>query len=185
MKEDNEGFIYPNVNVIECIDCKLCEQVCPMTKKRENEKGIPESILARDVRDKVLLTGTSGSVFTSIMEYVLQKDGVVYGVIVDEEKVVKHIRVDSQNDNRISKIPCSKYVRSEIRDIFPKIKEDLTSGKLVCFSGVPCQVEGLKSYLNRDYKNLLTIDVICRGNPSPLFLGKYVEYLEKRNIKAK
>ena len=62
-----------------------------------------------------------------------------------------------------------KYVRSEIRDIFPKIKEDLTSGKLVCFSGVPCQVEGLKSYLNRDYKNLLTIDVICRGNPSPLF----------------
>ena len=180
MKEDNEGFIYPNVNVIECIDCKLCEQVCPMTKKRENEKGIPESILARDVRDKVLLTGTSGSVFTSIMEYVLQKDGVVYGVIVDEEKVVKHIRVDSQNDNRISKIPCSKYVRSEIRDIFPKIKEDLTSGKLVCFSGVPCQVEGLKSYLNRDYKNLLTIDVICHGNPSPLFWGKYVEYLEKK-----
>ena len=78
MKEDNEGFIYPNVNVIECIDCKLCEQVCPMTKKRENEKEIPESILARDVREKVLLTGTSGSVFTSIMEYVLQKDGVVY-----------------------------------------------------------------------------------------------------------
>ena len=180
MKEDNEGFIYPNVNVIECIDCKLCEQVCPMTKKRENEKGIPESILARDVREKVLLTGTSGSVFTSIMEYVLQKDGVVYGVIVDEEKVVKHIRVDSQNDNRISKIPCSKYVRSEIRDIFPKIKEDLTRGKLVCFSGVPCQVEGLKSYLNRDYKNLLTIDVICHGNPSPLFWEKYVEYLEKK-----
>lgn len=83
-------------------------------------------------------------------------------------------------DYRLSKIPCSKYVKSEIRGIYPQVKSDLQSGKKVCFSGTPCQVAGLKSFLKKEYSNLICVDVICRGNPSPLFWKRFAEYLEKK-----
>lgn len=180
MEEDNEGFIYPKVNLDSCIRCNACERVCPQNVKLETNDTIPETVVARDNRDKILSIGTSGSVFTSIIEKIVSNEGVVYGVIVDADNVVKHVRVDSLQDSRVSKIPCSKYVKSEIRGIYPKVKDDLQSGKLVCFSGVPCQVAGLKCYLGREYSNLITVDVVCHGNPSPLFWGKFAEYLENK-----
>lgn len=137
--------------------------------------------MARDQRRSILSMGTSGSVFTSIMEAVLTRGGVIYGVIVDTDNIVRHVRVASLQDPKLQKIPCSKYVKSEIRGIFPQVKQDLLAGKTVCFSGVPCQIAGLKGYLGKEYDNLLTVDVVCHGNPSPLLWKKFVEYLETKN----
>lgn len=177
MVEDNEGFIYPEINRDLCINCNVCDSVCPMKENIEHT-NIPETYVVCDIREDTLLLGTSGSVFTSIMEKVFMDDGVVYGVIVDANNVVRHIRVDSINDENIRKIPCSKYVRSEIREIYPKVKDDLRTGKTVCFSETPCQVAGLKAYLRKCYHNLITVDVVCRGNPSPLFWKLFSKYLE-------
>lgn len=179
MIEDSEGFIYPSLNSDMCINCGLCDRVCPMHMEYD-DSVIPETVVARDTRKNVLAKGTSGSIFTSIMEYVLNNNGVIYGVVVDDDKVVKHIRVDSVDDDNVSKIPNSKYCRSDIEGIYVQINIDLIDGKLVCFSGTPCQTAGLKSFLMKDYDNLILIDVICRGNPSPLFWKKYVEYVEDK-----
>ena len=179
MVMDNEGFLYPKVDLKACINCNACEHACPMNKDLARE-DIPETYVARDRRKNILSMGTSGSVFTSIMEAILNRSGVIYGVIVDTDNVVKHVRVDSLQDPKLQKIPCSKYVKSEIRGIFPQVKRDLIAGKMVCFSGVPCQIAGLKCYLGKDYNNLFTVDVVCRGNPSPLFWKRFVDYIEAK-----
>lgn len=180
MESDQEGFIYPKVDLNLCIHCNLCEQVCPYDKKDIRMNTIPDTVVARDKRNKILSLGTSGSVFTSIIENTLMEHGVVYGVIVDKDNVVKHVRIDSLQDRRLSKIPCSKYVKSEIRGIYPQVKTDLECGGTVCFSGTPCQVAGLKYYLRKEYTNLICVDVVCRGNPSPLFWKRFAGYLEKK-----
>lgn len=180
MTPDEEGFIYPIIDLNRCVHCNICEQVCPQDKKNISNNTIPETVVARDTRRKILSIGTSGSIFTSIIECTLAEQGVVYGVIVDKDKVVRHVRVDSMQDCRLSKIPCSKYVKSEIRGIYPQVKADLQSGKKVCFSGTPCQVAGLKCFLKKEYSNLICVDVVCHGNPSPLFWKRFAEYLEKK-----
>mgnify|MGYP004474188087 CR=1 FL=1 len=180
MESDDEGFIYPRVDLNSCAQCNLCEQVCPQKRKEERNNSIPETVVARDNRKKILSLGTSGSIFTAIIENILANNGVVYGVIIDDDKVVKHVRVDSLQDRKVIKIPCSKYVKSEIRGIYLQVKDDLQSGKTVCFSGTPCQVAGLKSFLRKEYSNLICVDLVCRGNPSPLFWKRFVEYLESK-----
>lgn len=180
MVEDQEGFIYPSVDSSECINCGICEQVCPMDKEYD-DSIVPETVVAREKRNDVLANGTSGSMFTSIMEYVLSNNGVVYGVIVDPNNLVKHVRVDSINDEKVKKIPNSKYCRSDIQGIYKQVKNDVLSGKMVCFSGTPCQVAGLRSFLMKEYDNLFLVDVICRGNPSPKFWKMFVDYIEAKH----
>ena len=180
MIEDREGFLYPQVDTQRCIDCHLCEKVCPVLNPVNLPQGELKTYVVRDKRKDILKNSTSGGVFTSIMEYVLQQHGVVYGVIMDDDRVVKHIRIDDIDDPKLRMIPGSKYVKSEIRGIFRQVKTDLDASRPVCFSGTPCQVAGLKAFLRKDFENLITVDVVCRGNPSPLFWKRYVAYQEKR-----
>ena len=180
MIEDREGFLYPQVDTQRCIDCHLCEKVCPVLNPVNLPQGELKTYVVRDKRKDILKNSTSGGVFTSIMEYVLQQHGVVYGVIMDDDRVVKHIRIDDIDDPKLRMIPGSKYVKSEIRGIFRQVKTDLDASRPVCFSGTPCQVAGLKAFLRKDFENLITVDVVCRGNPSPLYWKRYVEYQEKR-----
>lgn len=180
MVEDEEGFLYPQIEVSSCIDCGLCEKVCPVKNTVSPVRRDLKTLVVRDKRADIVRSSTSGGTFTSIMEYVLRQNGVVYGVIMDDDRVAKHIRLEDSHDPRIKKIPGSKYVRSDIRGIYRPVKQDLDDGRIVCFSGTPCQVAGLKSYLRQDYKNLFTVDVVCHGNPSPLYWKKFVEYQEKQ-----
>lgn len=180
MIEDREGFIYPQVDTQRCIECHLCEKVCPVLNPVNLPQDELKTYVVRDKRKDILKNSTSGGVFTSVMEYILLQRGVVYGVIMDDDRVIKHIRVDDISDPRLKMIPGSKYVKSEIRGIFQQVKRDLETSKVVCFSGTPCQVAGLKAFLRKDFENLITVDVVCRGNPSPLYWKRYVAYQEKR-----
>lgn len=180
MEKDAEGFLYPRVDTTRCTDCGLCQKVCPMDKGMSPEAMPLDSYVGRDKRAGVLGRGTSGGIYTAIMEYVLGLGGVVYGAVTGEDRVVRHVRVESPTDGNFVKIPGSKYVRSDIVGIYALVKEDLAAGRTVVFSGTPCQVAGLKTFLGKDDSQLLTVDIVCHGTPSPLLWERYVEWQEQK-----
>lgn len=176
---DTEGFLYPQVEVNTCINCHLCEQVCPIVYRKENHKrNSPIDIYA--VRNKdidVLMNSSSGGFFSNLALYVLRNNGIVFGAAYTQNMQVKHIAIESVND--LWKLRGSKYVQSNLNGIFRQIKDLLKSGRFVLFSGTPCQVEGLNLYLRKNYDNLITVDLVCHAVPSPKLFCEYISYLEK------
>lgn len=129
----------------------------------------------KDVR----LSSSSGAVFSSLAEYVLEQQGVVYGVAMAEDCYsAEFISVTSKE--QLTKLRGSKYLQAKVGNTYKSVKEDLMSGKLVLFSGTGCQVNGLKSYLGKEYENLICVDVICHGAPSPALWRKYAEHQEQK-----
>ena len=185
MVEDEEGFKYPQVDKSKCTNCGLCERICPVLNTKINEENINQSYCIRSKEKDILLNSTSGGFFTSLANYVLDNDGIVIGVSL-EEGIVKHIIVDSNTRNNLEKTRGSKYVQSDLSFIYSSVKEYLQKGKMVCFSGTPCQVNGLLKFVMKPYDNLITVDVICHGVSSPKLLEEYIKYQElkhKRKIK--
>lgn len=176
MQPDNEGFLYPVIDVDRCINCNKCNEACPELGKLENI--VEPNIYAcyRNDFDK-RLESASGGVFSVIAEYVIQQDGVVFGAAFDDSWQVNHISVD--NVEELIKLKGSKYVQSRIGDTYIDAKEQLELGKLVLFSGTPCQIQGLKKYLGKEYSNLITIDLVCHGVPSPKVWDAYVNETAK------
>lgn len=184
MKTDNEGFWYPNIDKNKCINCNLCEKVCPIINpvKRADSKKIAYASMNKD--EQVRMKSSSGGMFSILAEYIIKNNGVVYGAGFDEDFNIKHKRILCNTD--LDSLRGSKYVQSSIGDIYKQVKNDLESNKPVLFTGTPCQVEGLRSYLKKEYINLITMDFICHGVPSPLVWKKYLEEMKKskqENIK--
>lgn len=184
MKTDNEGFWYPNIDNNKCINCNLCEKVCPIINpvKRNDSKKIAYAGMNKD--EQIRIKSSSGGIFSILAEYIIKNSGVVYGAGFDEDFNIKHKRILYSTD--LDLLRGSKYVQSSIGDIYKQVKDDLESNKLVLFTGTPCQVEGLRSYLKKEYVNLMTMDFICHGVPSPLVWKKYLEEMKKskqENIK--
>ena len=144
MKADEEGFLYPNVNKDICINCGLCEKVCPIINKTSEKKTKQEGYLVQIKDEKIRAESTSGGAFTAIAKYVLDRKGVVFGVQYDKDLNVVHSYVENEADLKLYR--NSKYVQSEIGDTFKQAKKFLDIGKWVCFSGTPCQIEGLKIF---------------------------------------
>jgi len=181
MKSDIEGFLYPNVDMSGCVGCDLCEKVCPIIhKKTEDDMSSMEAYVVRTKKDDVLKESTSGGFFSVLSEYVLRKKGTAYGVIVDDENNIIHAGCNNANMEILKKFSGSKYVQTNAGTCFREIKDKLELDELVCFSGTPCQVAGLKGYLGKEYDNLITVDLICHGTPSQKLWKKYVEYQEKK-----
>ena len=180
MREDPEGFRYPYVDKNACIDCKKCENVCPV-KSNSISNNMPAAFLARTKDAALLKRCTSGGVFTGISQEFLEHGGIVYGVVYDEHFVVRHDRISKTSD--IYKLPGSKYVQSELGNTFSLVKNDVLEGKRVVFCGTPCQVAGLVNYMGKRYENLLLVDLVCHGVPSPKLWKKYVSYLENKHGK--
>ena len=166
MEEDCEGFRYPHINQTSCIDCHLCEKVCPILNKVEEPIKNQKAFVVQNKDEEVLKESTSGGAFSAIANYVISKNGIVFGAAFDNNETVRHQYVDNYEDLKLFR--NSKYVQSLIGNTYKEAKRFLDKGKLVLFSGTPCQLEGLFFFLrNKQYENLITIDVVCRAVPSP------------------
>lgn len=184
MESDNEGFWYPKIDKNKCINCNLCEKVCPTINpvKRADSKKIAYAGMNKD--DQIRVKSSSGGLFSILAEYIIKNNGIIYGASFDEDFNIKHKRILCNTD--LDLLRGSKYVQSSIGDIYKQVKNDLESNRQVLFTGTPCQVEGLRSYLRKEYVNLVTMDFICHGVPSPLVWKKYLEEMKKskqENIK--
>ena len=177
MQPDEEGFLYPKFDREKCINCNKCDKVCPIKNKLNNTSKI-EAICARAKDLEIVKDSTSGGFFTPLAQYVLEQNGAVVGAECSDQNTIEHIFVNDDKD--LAKLRGSKYVQSNLENIFETVKNNLESNTIVCFSGTPCQVSGLLSYLDKDYDNLITIDMICKGVPSPKLWKKYIDYQEKK-----
>lgn len=176
MDEDNEGFRYPHVDESLCINCGLCEKVCPVINAdTADTPHLQRGYLVQNKDEKIRRESTSGGAFTAIATWVIRNGGVVFGGGYKKGTfTVEHQAVEKEEDLVIFR--NSKYVQSNIGDVFKQIKANLIKGRLVCFSGTPCQMEGLRHYLrNREYEKLICVDLVCRGIPSPRILARYIE----------
>ncbi len=177
MTADNEGFLYPVVNVSLCINCGLCEKICPLLNAKTASDGRETKAYAAISKDeKIRLASSSGGLFTLIAESILDKDGVVFGAAFDEDFNVIHTYTEEKAGLELFR--GSKYVQSVIGETYKQAKEFLENGRTVLFTGTPCQIGGLYAYLGKNYENLITQDLICHGVPSPAVWRKYLEYRE-------
>lgn len=175
MEEDKEGFLHPIIHNDLCINCKLCEKVCPVTKEIKTEYERVYAAISRD--DEHRVRSSSGGIFYEISKKVLNQGGYVCGAAFDEKNQVHHIVINDFKD--IDFLMRSKYVQSRMEDCFKRIKELLIEGKQVLFVGTGCQVNGLVSFLQKKYDNLITLDIICHGVPSPKVWKLYLDYCNK------
>lgn len=175
MMPDDEGFLYPKVDYSLCIKCKKCISVCPIINKVKVDNN-PQAYVSINKDDFIRLDSSSGGIFTLIAEKTINDDGVVFGAGYTENFEVKHKYVD--NIEKLAELRGSKYVQSKIGNTYKEAKDFLDMGRKVLFSGTPCQIAGLNSYLNKSYENLITQDFICHGVPSPKVWRKYVEFRE-------
>lgn len=183
MVYDEEGFLYPKVNEDKCIDCSLCDKACPIITKPDYDEQLKLAFAAKSLDEKALARSTSGGLAYELSKCVIESGGVVFGVCYDEKLKVVHQAVHTLED--LVKLQGSKYVQSDTNDTYKQAKEFLDQGKLVYYTGTPCQIEGLLSYLKKDYDNLITQDLICHGVPSPKLWGKYLDetgYTKADNI---
>ena len=178
MVRDNEGFLYPEVDREKCVNCGMCKKVCPILNKAKLNEFKPKAYLFQNSNEEIRKDSTSGGIFTAIGEFVIKNNGIVYGASFDDNFVVNHIGIESVDD--LSKFRKSKYVQSNQNNCFKEIKQYLDNGKLVCYSGTPCQVVGLRAYLRKDYENLILVDIMCHSVPSPLVFEKYKGYILKK-----
>ena len=178
MVRDNEGFLYPKVDKEKCINCGMCKKVCPILNKAKLNEFKPKAYLFQNSNEEIRRESTSGGIFTAIGEFVIKNNGIVYGAAFDDSFVVNHIGV--VNADKLSKFRKSKYVQSNQNNCFKEIKQYLDTGKLVCYSGTPCQVGGLRAYLMKEYENLILVDIMCHSVPSPLVFEKYKRHILKR-----
>lgn len=174
MHEDDEGFSYPKIDVSLCIDCGLCERVCPVLN--QNKKIDPIVVYAVQHENKMIrMQSSSGGIFTLIGTKVIEQGGVVFGARWDENMKLIHAYTDTIEG--LEPFRGSKYVQSYIGETFKQVEMFLQQGRRVLFTGVACQIAGLKHFLHKEYDNLLTIDVLCHGVPSPKVFRDYLFYL--------
>lgn len=185
MQQDGEGFFYPHVDESSCIQCGKCESVCPVlqTKSKANAPSAPQEMpiayAAYNNDESIRLASSSGGIFTLLAEQTLAAGGVVFGAAMrEDQRSVAHIALETPQE--LDKLRGSKYLQSETNGIYKQVKIALQTGKKVLFSGTPCQVEALRTYLGPDEENLLCMDFICHGVPSPKVWDKYVDFRENR-----
>lgn len=173
MVEDDYGHVHPTIDVGKCVGCNMCQKSCPIVNKPA--LLYPKKCYAMALSEvKDLKLSASGGAATALMRVVVKDNGVVYGCTGEDVFHVCHIRVDSLEN--VEKLRGSKYVQSEIGLIYKSVLVDLKAGKMVLFTGTPCQVAGLKSFLHKDYSNLITVDLVCHGVPSQKMLTENIGF---------
>lgn len=177
MMPDDEGFLYPTIDHDKCVNCGLCEKICPVKCKNEHQEDT-KAYIFRYRKPDIVEQSTSGGLFTAIADLFLDKQAVIYGTGYDKDMNVICKSITSRDG--LQEMRGSKFVQSDLGNSFFKIKRQLKSTRIVVFSGTPCQVAGLLSYLGGKPDNLFCIDFVCRGVPSPGLWKNYVNMMEKR-----
>lgn len=176
MEIDQEGFWYPKVDKNLCIDCHLCEKVCPILENPLKEEFIPVAYACKNKVNEVRENSSSGGVFSLLCEEVISHGGVVFGASFDENFEVRHTYAETLEE--CVQFRGSKYVQSKIGETYKQARKFLNDGRLVLFSGTQCQIKGLNLYLRKKYDNLIAVDIICHGVPSPRVFREYKQNLE-------
>lgn len=171
MEFGREGFLVPVISRDACISCKKCLSVCPVEHFPQRVEPLVYGARAKD--EEILRLSSSGGVFSLLARLTLERAGTVCGAGFDADFSVVHKFVDKAED--IPQLTGSKYVQSRIGDSFKRIREELDLGRQVMFVGTPCQCAGLKAFLGKEYKNLLVVDFVCHGVPSPKHYKKYLQ----------
>lgn len=172
MCADDEGFFRPRIDESVCVDCGKCKSVCP-ANVIEQEKTVVDAVALNALDEELRKSSSSGGAFSVLAEAVLDNGGAVVGVAFAEDFLTAHHEVVTGKEG-LSKLRGSKYFQSEPNDVFLRVKELLESGRPVLFSGTPCQVEGLQSFLGKAYDNLICADLICHGIPSAEVWQRYL-----------
>lgn len=179
MKQDDSGFLYPEINLSECTSCGGCERVCPILLEKKEVKTLPRAFAAYSTDENMRLESSSGGIFSELSNWIFEKGGVVYGAAYNECFEIQHICVENKDD--LSKLRGAKYAQSLLGITFREIRKRLLEGQFVLFSGTPCQVSGLKAFLRKDYENLVCVDFVCHGVPSPMVWREYIKYRMKED----
>lgn len=176
MEENIEGFKYPVINQEKCINCGLCKRTCPILTTNKN-MSINKCYVGYAKEDEVKRNSSSGGIFPLVANYILDNNGIVIGAAFDDNNKLNHIAITKEKE--LIKLKGSKYLQSNLGDIFKYVSENILNTKIL-FVGVPCQIAGLKAFLKKEYENLICVDLICHGAPSPKLFDKYIKELEKK-----
>ncbi len=178
MSEDEEGFKYPVVNKTTCVDCHLCEKVCPELNRYTPKEQPLKSYLAKTPDERLRAESSSGGIFTVFATAIIKKGGVVFGVRFDKNWQPEYGFTESVE--ALSEFRGSKYVQADLYQTYRKVLSFLKQGRIVLFTGTPCFVSGLNHFLRKDYDNLLTVDFVCHSISSPMIWRNYLSELELR-----
>ncbi len=179
MREDEEGFLYPFVDSGKCLGCNKCISICAFKKKPVPNETIISVYAVKHTSTTVRMNSRSGGIFTALSDEILKRNGVIYGCIMKDQYTAEHIRAESPDDR--DKMRGSKYIQSNMEGCFQQVKKDLLTGREVLFSGTSCQADGLRSYLGKEYDNLICLDIICHAVPSRKVWESFVRNQEKKH----
>ncbi|MDO4870127.1 MAG: Coenzyme F420 hydrogenase/dehydrogenase, beta subunit C-terminal domain, partial [Bacillota bacterium] len=187
MHKNIQGFMIPLINQKACTECRMCINNCAFAKSHQDymskaETKKPKAIILKHKKEDIRMASRSGGAFTAISDRVLEQDGMVYGCGLLNNRTAKHLRATTKEERNFFR--GSKYIESDMADVFENIEKDILSGKPVLFSGTPCQVDAIKMYLTfkeKDLNNLLLVDIVCHGVPSPRVWSDYLDYVADIN----
>lgn len=179
-KADHEGFWYPEVDNASCVDCGLCERVCPVICPADfiDRYDKPLVYAAYSKEEAIRLDSTSGGIHSMLANKIFDRKAFVGGAVYNEDHTVSQIITDQRE--RLPEIRSSKYLQSNAEHVYKDIQTKLKDGRDVFFCGTPCQIQALYKFLRRDYDNLITADFLCRGVNSPKVFLSYMDMLEKK-----
>lgn len=176
MKEDGEGFLYPILESEKCTRCGVCSRVCPYTNNNITQEFEADVYALKNREQDVLMKSTSGGAFSVIADYVLERSGYVVGCVFDDK--FSPIHIIAEDSEGIAPMRGSKYVQSDTGTTYTQVQKLLHEDKWVLYTGTPCEIAGLRSYLRKNYDKLITVDLVCHGVPSPGLFRKYLDNRE-------
>ena len=175
---DKEGFLVPCIDQEKCIDCGLCQHRCP--QNANSSKNSPQKVFAARYKDETTLyKSASGGAFAALAQAVIKEGGIVFGVVYDKDW--NAVFTSAENELQLDPILSSKYVQADTQDSYKEVLKQLQTRRLVLYCGTGCQIAGLRSFLKKDYENLLCVDLICHGVASPMLFRKYIVWLSEKH----